>query len=85
MKELKAKLSELNKQFFEKDTPQNRIEMMREINNLRCQIAKKESEIASKFARELQNQELSYNEAISLLDKTKLIICESRFNIVHQD
>lgn len=79
MKDLNAQLKELNKHFHEVLPQEERKKILEASSNLQRQIDQKKSEIAYKFVKELQDQDLTAHEAISLLERSQEIIRHSKF------
>jgi hypothetical protein len=67
-------IGELEEQFGVMDTPENRMEILREIN-------RRKGKIASDLASTLCQEQLTVNEAISILKSAEHIIMHSRFAI----
>ena len=65
-------ISELEKSFSAKDTPENRMAILHKINE-------RKEKIASDIVRSLAEENLTTREAISILKDAETIIMQSRF------
>ena len=71
--ELKT-IDELEADFGVNDTPENRMEILHEIN-------RRKGKIASIFVSMLCQEQLTVNEAISILKRAETIIMQSKFEV----
>ncbi|WP_170932557.1 hypothetical protein [Desulfosporosinus sp. FKB] len=65
-------IRDMEEKFTAKDVPENRMRILQDIN-------KKKEEIASNFVSVLCQEQLTVNEAISILKSAELIIMQSKF------
>ena len=74
-------IKELEEQFGVRDTPENRMQILHDINQRKGEIASEKREIASVIVSTLCHEQLTVNEAISILKSAEGMIMQSRFTI----
>ena len=83
--ELKKEYHQKEINFYRLKDPKERMKCFEEQQEIIKLIQEKEIEIAYNIAITLKDEGMTVNKAISILEKSKEIILDSPFSIIHQD